>query len=238
MDLSYKTRKSARSSTRSNSLTFLLLSVLSALVIWSLIVNTTQLQQALAKSHSHGHKARPILTGGNNSSTSAGNLSSGPIVINGGDINSLAYENSALGVLLFYPHDWKVTQPTNSSVKFIAPAPPAPQNSSYNSSGYLELDIMDLQHWSEYAKKHPELRTNSTLPSTTSSGDTEHAVVYSTGVGKDMYKLMKVWVVGNNTNYNQAAYLFTYSANPGTYSALLPSIQKMINSFQIQIFDQ
>lgn len=223
----YKTErtKSIRFSTHSYCLTFLLV-----VILCSLLINSTQ--HALAKSHSHGHKTTS--TGGNSSSstTSTNNFTSGTnphLVINGGDSNSLAYENSALGVLLLYPHTWQVSQPNNSSVKFAIPV----RNSSAGSQAYLELNMLDLQHWSAYAKKHPELISNSTLPSTI-SGIIAHMAEYSNGTGKDPHKLMQVWVVSNN----QTVYLFTYSARPDSYSAFLPSIQKMINSFQIQTFNQ
>lgn len=219
----YRTKRT--NSIRSYCLTILLIVVLCSLV------NTTH--HALAKSHPHGHKTTPQSSSGNNSnSTSTNNFSSGSnphFVINGGDSNSLAYENSALGVLLLYPHTWDVSQPNNSSVKFSTPI----QNNSSESQSYLRLDILDLQHWSAYAKKHSELRSNSTLP-TTISGITAHTTVYSNGTGKDVHKLMQVWVVSNN----QSVYLFTYSARPDSYSTFFPSIQKMLNSFQIQTFNQ
>ena len=77
-------------------------------------------------------------------------------------------------------------------------------------------------------QSHPDFRliesTNSIL-----GGNIAHKIVFSaTDNMKHKRTAMQIWTLkGNN------AYLITYKAEPGKYSKYLPTVQKMIESFQI-----
>jgi serine/threonine-protein kinase len=82
---------------------------------------------------------------------------------------------------------------------------------------------------SELKKTNPDLEISESS-STTLAGKPAHKVVFSaTDNNQVKRKALQLWTVVDNK-----AILITYKAQPDKYSSYLPTIEKMINSFQIK----
>ncbi len=161
-----------------------------------------------------------------------------------GNNKTLTYENSTYGMRIQYPSDWHKEENVSSSsdnnsmlidvVKFSSPS----RNASDPFSESLDIkvdNISDIQPMTlaKYANnsiedlrkdfKIIELDTNARL-----SDNPAYKVVYS-GVeeGVNLQAMLILTIKGDK------AYIISYNSEPTRFSNYLPTLQKMINSFQI-----
>lgn len=163
---------------------------------------------------------------------------------NDNDNEMLTYENSTYGVRMQYPSAWhkeeNVTSGSDNNsmlvdvVKFSSPSKNA--SDTFSESLDLKVDnISDIQPitLAKYANntiedlrkdfKIIELDRNASL-----SDNPAYKLVY-TGVeeGVNLQALLILTIKGDK------AYIISYNAEPTKFSYYLPTLQKMINSFQI-----
>ena len=150
--------------------------------------------------------------------------------------NFLTYQDSALGIKIDYPVGWIHELHPGSLVTFLASL--ESDSNTYPAglgitvqhlgSGNTSLNEVTKVQIKNLTQSHPDFKltesTNSIL-----AGNIAHKIVFSaTDNMKHERTAMQIWTLkGDN------AYLITYKAEPGKYSKYLPTIQKMIDSFQI-----
>lgn len=150
--------------------------------------------------------------------------------------NFLTYQDSALGIKIDYPVGWIHELHPGSLVTFLASL--ESDSNTYPAGLGITIKQLGSRHTSlnevtnvqikNLTQGHPDFRliesTNSIL-----AGNIAHKIVFSaTDNMKHERTAMQIWTLkGNN------AYLITYKAEPGKYSKYLPTVQKMIESFQI-----
>ena len=147
--------------------------------------------------------------------------------------NFLTYENSTLGVKIQYPSDWKRAE-SNSNITFTSPL-------TSNSDRYrekLELTVNSSLHnvtLDEYSSAViKKLKENSAnfkileIATTTVAGNPAKKMVFTSGEGQNNLKVMEIWTINDHK-----AYLIQYSSEAQKYSKYLATIQKMVNSFEI-----
>jgi hypothetical protein len=147
------------------------------------------------------------------------------------------YENPFYGIQIQYPSNWKID--VGDIVSFLPPA----RADSEAIRPSLIVDIESTHNWSSY------LNLNEYLTSVTKGYDNIYFDVKviesstnSTLAGKPAFKLVFTKVGFDNINYKSMeistiignkAYSVTYTAEEKWYSDYLPTIQKMIDSFQL-----
>jgi hypothetical protein len=151
------------------------------------------------------------------------------------------YENSAYGIKIKYPSDWKKVEPSQISdesnfniiVGFLSPK----ESASYRSPpAALSVGIHNLSPsrsvmLDQYTNADIKfIRQQATVleEDTTTLNATNtlaHKVVYINSEGQ---KVMQVWTIKGDK-----AYHITYAANESRYSDYLLPVQKMIDSFEI-----
>jgi serine/threonine-protein kinase len=150
--------------------------------------------------------------------------------------NFLTYQDSTLGIKIDYPVGWIHELHPGSLVTFLASLEidsntyPAGLGITVQhlGSGNTSLNEVTKVQIKNLTQSHPDFKltesTNSIL-----AGNIAHKIVFSaTDNMKHERTAMQIWTLkGDN------AYLITYKAEPGKYSKFLPTIQKMIDSFQI-----
>lgn len=160
------------------------------------------------------------------------------------DNKMLTYENSTYAMRMQYPSNWHKEENVSSGsdknstlvdvVKFDSPS----KNASDAFSESLDLKVdnisniqpITLAKYSNYTIedlrkdfKIIELDTNTSL-----SGNPAYKLIY-TGVGEgvNLQAILVLTIKGDN------AYIISYNAEPTKFSFYLPTLQEMINSFQI-----
>ncbi|MGB7952800.1 MAG: PsbP-related protein [Candidatus Nitrosopolaris sp.] len=153
----------------------------------------------------------------------------------------LTYENSTYGIRMQYPSEWHKENVSGGSdnnsmlvdvVKFSSPS----KNTSDTFSESLDLRVDNVSQPITLAKyannsiedlrkdfKIIELDTNASL-----SDNPAYKLVY-TGVeqGVNLQAMLILTIKGDK------AYIISYNAEPTKFSNYLPTLQNMINSFQI-----
>ncbi len=156
----------------------------------------------------------------------------------------LTYENSTYGMRMQYPSDWHKEENVSSGsdnnsmlvnvVRFSSPF----KNTSDTTSESLDIKVDNISDikpitLAQYANdtindirqdfKIIELDTNSTL-----GGNPAFKLVY-TGIeeGVNLQAMLILTIKGDK------AYIISYIAEPTKFSFYLPTLQNMINSFQI-----
>ena len=152
----------------------------------------------------------------------------------------ISYDNSTYGIRMQYPSNWQKEENVTSDnksmlvdvVKFISPT----KNASDPSSESLDIkidNISDMQPitLAKYANNSIEdlgkdfdiikLDRNASL-----SNNPAYKLVY-TGVEEGV-NLQEILTIKGDK-----AYIISYNAEPTKFSYYLPTLQKMINSFQI-----
>ena len=150
--------------------------------------------------------------------------------------NFLTYQDSALGIKIDYPVGWIHELHPGSLVTFLASL--ESDSNTYQAglgitvqhlgSGNTSLNEVTKVQIKNLTQSHPDFKltesTNSIL-----AGNIAHKIVFSaTDNMKHERTAMQIWTLKGDK-----AYLITYKAEPGKYSKYLPTIQKMIDSFQI-----
>ena len=149
----------------------------------------------------------------------------------------LTYEDITTGVSIQFPSNWEKSVNLNNFVTFRAP--PETDTRVYPAALGLKIQELTSQNvplqevtkvqMSELKKTNPDLKISESS-STTLAGKPAHKVVFSaTDNDQVKRKALQLWTVVDNK-----AILITYKAQPDKYSSYLPTIEKMINSFQIK----
>lgn len=147
--------------------------------------------------------------------------------------NFLTYENSTLGVKIQYPSDWKRAE-SNSNITFTSPL--ASNSDRYREK--LELKVNSLlqnvtldEYSSAVIKKLKESSANFRIlevATTTLAGNPAKKMVFTSGEGQNNLKVVEIWTINDDK-----AYSIQYSSEAQKYSKYLATIQKMVNSFEI-----
>ena len=149
----------------------------------------------------------------------------------------LTYEDITTGISIQFPSNWEKSVNLDNFVTFRAP----PETDSRVYPAALGLKIQELTsqnvslqeitkvQTSELKKSNLNLKLSEST-STTLEGKPAFRIVFSaTDNNQVERKAMQLWtVIGNK------AVLITYKAQPDKYSSYLPTIEKMIGSFQVK----
>ena len=150
----------------------------------------------------------------------------------------LTYQNPTYGIKIQYPSDWTMSQTGlrdyTNIVAFYSPL--------QNLTAVPNQFLLSRTHYSQnitlndYGKlvsatlKQPGVQIVESKPFTLQDGTPAHSIVFIPPSGNVPFKpeIMLVWTVkGSNV------YTLLYSGDAAKYSFYLPTIQKMINSFEI-----
>jgi hypothetical protein len=161
---------------------------------------------------------------------------------NGGGM--LVYQNNTYGVKLQYPSGWQVAQfnnsaatPTKFVVGFLSPIGVqrasdrnpenilvAVENLSSSNMGLAPYTALQLSLLSEGVKGFNLVES---LP-TIIANNPAHQIVYTETLEQLTMKKMQVWTIKDGI-----AYLIIYAADESDYSNQLPTVRKMLDSFEI-----
>jgi eukaryotic-like serine/threonine-protein kinase len=147
----------------------------------------------------------------------------------------LTYEDITTGISIQFPSNWEKSVNLDNFVTFRAP----PETDTRIYPAALGLKIQELAsksvllqevtkvQISELKKSNPNLEFSEST-STTLAGIPAYRVVFTaTDNNQVERKAMQIWTIIDNK-----AILITYKAQPAKYSTYLPTIERMISSFQ------
>jgi eukaryotic-like serine/threonine-protein kinase len=147
----------------------------------------------------------------------------------------LTYEDITTGISIQFPSNWEKSVNLDNFVTFRAP----PETDTRVYPAALGLKIQELAsksvllqevtkvQISELKKSNPNLEFSEST-STTLAGIPAYRVVFTaTDNNQVERKAMQIWTIIDNK-----AILITYKAQPDKYSTYLPTIERMIGSFQ------
>ncbi|HEV2877243.1 MAG TPA: PsbP-related protein [Nitrososphaeraceae archaeon] len=147
----------------------------------------------------------------------------------------LTYEDITTGISIQFPSNWEKSVNLDNFVTFRAP----PETDTRIYPAALGLKIQELAsksvllqevtkvQISELKKSNPNLEFSESI-STTLAGIPAYRVVFTaTDNNQVERKAMQIWTIIDNK-----AILITYKAQPDKYSTYLPTIERMIGSFQ------
>ena len=154
--------------------------------------------------------------------------------------NFLTYENPIFGIKILYPANWDKQENTSSSndnstlIDLVAFSPPFKNNSDIVGKLIVQVDnISDIKPitLANYANDTvSDLRQDFRVSESnaTLAGNPAYKIVY-TGLEAsiDLKAMMVMTIKGDR------AYIISYTAEPEKYSFYLPTVQKMIDSFEI-----
>ncbi len=155
-------------------------------------------------------------------------------------INFLTYENPIFGIKILYPANWDKQENSSSSnnnstlIDLVAFSPPFKNNSDIVGKLVVQVDnISDIKPitLAKYANDTvSDLRLDFKVnqSNATLAGNPAYKFVY-TGLEAsiDLKAIMVLTIKGDR------AYIISYTAEPEKYSYYLPTVQKMIDSFEI-----
>jgi serine/threonine-protein kinase len=161
---------------------------------------------------------------------------------NGGGM--LVYQNNTYGLKMQYPSGWQVAQfnnsaatPTKLVVGFLSPIGVqratdripenilvAVENLSSRNMGLAPYTTLQLSLLSEGTQGFNLVES---LP-TTIANNPAHQIVYTETLEQLALKKMQVWTIKDGI-----AYLIIYAADESDYSDQLPTVRKMLDSFEI-----
>ena len=155
-------------------------------------------------------------------------------------INFSTYENPIFGVRILYPANWDKQENSSSSndnstlIDLVAFSPPFKNNSDIVGKLIVQVDnISDIKPitLAKYANDTvSDLRQDFKVSQSnaTLAGNPAYKFVY-TGLeaSVDLKAMMVMTIKGDR------AYIISYTAEPEKYSYYLPTVQKMIDSFEI-----
>jgi hypothetical protein len=154
--------------------------------------------------------------------------------------NFLTYENPIFGIKISYPANWDKQENTSSSNDnstlndLVAFSPPFKNNSDIVGKLIVQVDnISDIKPitLANYANDTvSDLRQDFRVSESnaTLAGNPAYKIVY-TGLEAsiDLKAMMVMTIKGDR------AYIISYTAEPEKYSYYLPTVQKMLDSFEI-----
>jgi hypothetical protein len=154
--------------------------------------------------------------------------------------NFLTYENPIFGIKILYPANWDKQENTSSSnenstlIDLVAFSPPFKNNSDIVGKLIVQVDNLSdikpitLERYAndtvgDLRQDFKVSESNATL-----AGSPAYKVEY-TGLeaSVDLKAMMVMALKGDR------AYIISYTAEPEKYSYYLPTVQKMIDSFEI-----
>jgi serine/threonine-protein kinase len=153
--------------------------------------------------------------------------------------NFLTYQNPAYGIKIQYPSDWTVSHTGltdyNNIVGFYAPlgnlSDMIPQRLLLSRTHYSQnISLNDYSKLINDTLKEPGLQIVESKSIMLTGGVLAHRVVFIPPAGSAPFKpeIMLVWTAkGDNT------YTLIYNGDAAKYHIFLPTIEKMINSFEI-----
>lgn len=149
----------------------------------------------------------------------------------------LTYEDITTGISIQFPSNWEKSVNLDNFVTFRAP----PETDTRIYPAALGLKIQELAsksvllqevtkvQLSELRKSNPNLEISEST-STTLAGKPAYRVVFTaTDNNQVERKAMQIWTI-----IDKKAILITYKAQPDKYSTYLPTIERMISSFQVK----
>ena len=155
-------------------------------------------------------------------------------------INFLTYENPIFGIKILYPSNWDKQENTssssdNSSIRdIVAFSPPFRNTSDIVGKLIVQVDnILDIKPitLANYANDTvSDLRQDFRVreSNTTLASNPAYKIVYAgLEANVDLQAMMVLTIKGDR------AYIISYTAEPEKYSYYLPTVQKMIDSFEI-----
>jgi hypothetical protein len=155
----------------------------------------------------------------------------------GGD-NFLTYSDPILGIRIDYPSGWTQELEGGGLVTFIAslesdsntyPAAVGIKVQNLASSKNISLNEVTKIQIKNLKQSHPDFKLIESTESVLAGNNMAHKIVFTaTDDREHQRKAMQIWTLKGDK-----AYLITYKAEPEKYSKYLPTIQKMIDSFQI-----
>jgi eukaryotic-like serine/threonine-protein kinase len=152
------------------------------------------------------------------------------------DINKfLTYKDSTLGIKIDYPAGWTHELHAGSIVTFLASL--ESDSNTYPAGLGIKIQHLKSKNISlnnitriqikNLTQNHPDFKL---IESTESKigGNSAHKIVFTaTDNKKNERQAMQIWTLRGDK-----AYLITYKAEPGKFAKYLPTIQKMVDSFQ------
>ena len=156
--------------------------------------------------------------------------------------NFLLYENPSYGIKIKYPeNNWGIQKQDNFSGEVVKLFPgnqnqlsSCPIDVFINVNDFPEGQILSLDEYKNFALKkiqdiNPNTKiTDSSTSKTTLSNFRAYKLVYTRQDEGCNLQVMEIGTVRNGK-----AYFINYTAEEKQYSQLLPTVEKMINSFQI-----
>jgi eukaryotic-like serine/threonine-protein kinase len=145
----------------------------------------------------------------------------------------LTYENPIYQIKIQYPIDWEKKDQElggNNIVKFVLSQQRFPslfiQIEDLNPSMRLEEHMHEqIDHLRQLLRDFNIIETNTI---TLEAGNNAYKVVYTFTLEQINYKKMDIW-----TLQDDKVYIINYLAETRKYSSYLPTIQKMVDSFEI-----
>jgi serine/threonine-protein kinase len=160
---------------------------------------------------------------------------------NGGGM--LVYQNNTYGIKMQYPSGWQVAQFNNSAAPtklvagFLSPVGVqrvtdripenilvAVENLTSRNMGLAPYTTLQLSQLAEGTQGFDLVES---LP-TTIANNPAHQIVYTETLDQLKLKKMQVWTVKDGI-----AYLIIYAADEADYPSQLPTVKKMLDSFEI-----
>jgi hypothetical protein len=150
----------------------------------------------------------------------------------------LTYENnSTLGVKIQYPANWQRDSYDNK-VAFFAPSLgnskiiPASMFVSVDNLPFQITDVEDyISHYVNHLRKHAVISEPNVVTLTSLEGNLAHNFTASAKIGQDEYRATDIIMLSGVKKYEMTYYI----AKQTKLSSYLPTIQKMIGSFEINI---
>jgi len=154
--------------------------------------------------------------------------------------NFLTYENLSFGIKILYPANWDKQENTSSSSNnstlydIVTFSPPLKNSSNIIGKLAVKVDnISDIKpttlaNYADAIISDLKQDFRVTESNTTLSGNPAYKVVY-TGLEEsvDLQAMLVMAIKGDRV------YMISYTAEPEKYSHYLPTVQKMIDSFEI-----
>jgi serine/threonine-protein kinase len=156
-----------------------------------------------------------------------------------GGYSLLIFTDPILGIKIEYPAGWTQELEGAGLVTFIAnlqsgnsntyPAAVGIKVQNLVSSKNISLNEITKMQIKDLKQRHPDFKLIESTESMLAGNNMAHKIVFTaTDDSEHQRKAMQIWTLKGDK-----AYLITYKAEPEIYSKYLPTVQKMIDSFQI-----
>ncbi len=147
--------------------------------------------------------------------------------------------NSTLGVKIQYPSNWQ-RDSYNNKVAFFAPSLAEGNKKIIPVAMFVEVDNLPFQitdvedyisHYVNHLRNHAAITEPSVVTLTSLAGNLAHNFTASAKIGQDEYHATDIIMLSGVKKYEMTYYI----AKQTELSSYLPTIQKMIDSFEINI---